>query len=107
MEKLLNCMETESTDFVFAEVPLLFECGYENLFHETIYVKRNFEKRIEGVIQRDRLSRESILQRIHNQFDCESAEGQQRLENCHAHIIQNDGSIEDIKNQLATILSSL
>ena len=106
MDTLLRCMEAEKAKLVFAEVPLLFEGNHEGLFHETIYVKRNLEKRIEAIIQRDNLSRESILNRINNQFDCESEDGKTRLHVCHAHIIENDGDIEDLKKQLINILDS-
>jgi dephospho-CoA kinase len=47
MQTLHEEMEKLKEGIVFAEVPLLFEGNYENDFHETIYVKRNFEDRIQ------------------------------------------------------------
>ncbi len=53
---------------VFAEVPLLFEGGYEKQFDRVIVVLRPQEERIAALKARDGLSREQALARIKNQF---------------------------------------
>lgn len=67
---LMKMVPSQST-FVFAEVPLLLENGYENTFDEVIIVRRPLEQRIQAVIERDNLTREQVLARIKNQFDYE------------------------------------
>lgn len=93
-----------SKGIVFAEVPLLFENGYEKDFHETIFVKRSLEDRIREVSQRDRISREEILKRIKAQFDPESEEGMKKLKKCKAHVLENNSNILYVKTWLQNFI---
>ncbi len=67
MEELFARMEREPV--AFAEVPLLFEGGYETCFEGVIAVVREEGERIEAVMQRDGLSEEEIRLRMSRQFD--------------------------------------
>ena len=53
----LNRQMNSRKGLVFAEVPLLFEGGYEDLFHKIIVVCREKEQRILSVMQRDHSDR--------------------------------------------------
>ncbi len=59
-------------DIAFAEVPLLFEGGYEKFFDKVIVVTRDLDKRIDSVMKRSSLSRIEVLKRIKSQFDYSS-----------------------------------
>ena len=59
LQRLLKKMEDK--EIVFAEVPLLFEGGYEELFDCVIALVRNKEDRIEAVKKRSRLTEAEIL----------------------------------------------
>lgn len=69
MQELNSRMEKSSSRLVFAEVPLLFEGGYQNLFDRIIVVSRGEKTRISSVIRRDGLTETDVKKRIKNQFD--------------------------------------
>lgn len=64
-------MESAEGSVVFAEVPLLFEGGFEKLFDAVIVVLRNLADRVRAAAARDGVSEKNILARIKNQFDYE------------------------------------
>lgn len=107
LRELYSRMDNSNSKFVFAEVPLLFEAGLEKDFHETIYVKRNIEDRIQSVILRDHTDRESVEKRIERQFNPNSAEGQIRLQNPKVHVLENNEDIERIEVWLKKFLSTI
>ncbi len=51
------------------EVPLLFECGYENNFDGVLVITREKEERIKSVISRSNSTRDEIIKRMENQVD--------------------------------------
>lgn len=71
----------------FAEVPLLFEGGYEPLFDGVIAVRRPAEARIWAVMERDGLSRAQVQARMRKQFPPE------RLEEKSCLILENEGNV--------------
>lgn len=98
MRELLAEMERYPVGF--AEVPLLFEGGYEGLFDGILVVKRNREDRIASVIERDRTSREEVQKRILAQ--CSDAVREKG-----GIILMNDGTVEDLEENLKAALRSL
>ena len=64
-------MRDAKGELVFAEVPLLFECGMENRFDRVIVVLRNKNERIRAAALRDGVSEDEIAARVKNQFDYE------------------------------------
>lgn len=99
MQRLLA--ETEGKEVCFAEVPLLFEGGYENLFDFVIALVRSKEERIKAVIARSGLTEEEINRRMENQFD------PARLADKNCLIVENDGSEEDLKQKAKEILERI
>ena len=89
MTRLFSAMKKSDSEFVFAEVPLLFEGGYERDFDAIIIIKRDINERIKAVQQRDGLSEEEIKNRIAAQFDYTNLE--KRIQNMNVHIIENEG----------------
>ena len=67
MSRLYAEMDQSQSDFVFAEVPLFFEGGYENEFDAVIVVDRREEDRIRSVCERDSISIIEAKSRIHAQ----------------------------------------
>lgn len=88
----------------FAEVPLLFEEGYEKDFDKVIVVVRNKATRIAAVQNRDGLSAPEIEKRMLRQYDYDKNEPHLK-ENF--FVIANNGSIEQLKMQLLKILESV
>lgn len=102
MERLFECMNEVENDLVFAEVPLLFESNTQDLFDKILVVQRDLEQRMESVSLRDGLDRGEIIQRIKNQFDYTTI---QNTKNEKINLIFNNGSIDDLNDQLKSILN--
>ena len=103
MEKMKACGE----HLAFAEVPLLFEGNFENLFDKVIYIARDKTQRVQAVLQRDGLSAEDVEKRIQRQFDGDTVSGQERLKKCNAIVIYNNGDKESLKEKILETLPSL
>ena len=101
MGKLFDSMHNCNQEIVFAEVPLLFEGNYENNFDLVVVVMRNKENRISSIMSRDNITRAQALNRIDTQFDYENEK--ERLQNCNAILIENNGTIEELKTQIHKI----
>lgn len=95
MERLFSRMEKYPLSF--AEVPLLFEGGYEKQFDGVIAVMREGEARLSAAMTRDGLTREEALLRMNGQRDWSAPP-----DGCFT--ICNDGSLEDLERQLDAFL---
>lgn len=101
MENLFLEMEKSTSVLVFAEVPLLFEEGYERRFDQVIVVLRDRESRIASVQVRDGLSKEEVVARIKNQFDYEKNK-------IIAHtLIYNDGDLNALYQKVERAINEI
>ena len=107
MNSLLTQMNNSASKTVFAEVPLLFEGGFENLFDNVIYVQRDINERIRAVFERDKIPIEEIEKRIRSQFDPNSNSGKIRLLQTNALILENNGTKEGIERMIKQIMKHL
>ena len=101
MERLYARMSACTNELVFAEVPLLFEGGYENDFAHIIVVRRNDEERIESVMKRDGVSKAEVLARLSVQFDYKD------IKNKNVYFIDNDGRMEELELKTKEIILQL
>ncbi len=104
MQRLEERMNKATSDLVFAEVPLLFECGYEKQFDFVIVVMREKEKRIQCLLKRDGITKEEVEARISAQFDYHSQEAKIHYATCDAIILQNNGTETELKRQIQSIV---
>lgn len=86
---------------VFAEIPLLFEGEYENLFDGVFVVKRSLSARIAATRDRDGLSEEEVLARMKNQIDYSKKDLSAYT------IIENDGDLSTLSRRLAEELEKI
>ena len=107
MQKLNERMNACSAPLVFAEVPLLFENGFEKDFDSVIVVLRDINNRITAVCNRDGLTKEQTISRINAQFDYDCLDNQKYLQSINAHIIQNDGEKSALIQKVSDIVKSL
>ena len=63
------CSKHRDESYIVKEAAIIFETKTENLFDKIIYVKAPKEIRIDRVMQRDKLSRDDVLNRIKNQIN--------------------------------------
>ena len=88
-------------DFFFVEAALLIECGYESLLDELWYVYASEKTRRERLQESRGYSEGKIRQIIASQLS--DAEYRKHC----ARIIDNDGSIEEMKTSVDTILKEV
>ena len=78
----------------FVEVPLLFECGFEDKFDKTIVVLRDKNKRIESVKTRSNLTKKQIEDRMAFQVDYDKKDFSNYI------VIVNDKGKEEIEKNV-------
>lgn len=94
IKQIFSIANQQKNGLIFAEVPLLFERSYQDLFDGVIVVKRELNARIESVIKRSNLTREQVLERISAQVDYDNID----LKNY--TIISNDFDEQDLKQKI-------
>ncbi len=107
MRVLDEKMNAQSSDLVFAEVPLLFEGGFENQFDHILVITRNKEMRIRDIVQRDGLSVLDAEKRISSQFDYDGLQAQKYFQEKKAYRIENDGSIFQLNEKVRAFIDRL
>lgn len=107
MRKLMQKMDNESSRLIFAEVPLLFEGGFENCFDKIIVVLREKEQRINALIQRDSLETTEILARMNNQYDYDKFYSENFPQKEKILLLQNNGDLETLKKYVSKLLNLL
>lgn len=88
----------ENADVAVVEVPLLFEAGMEEAFDTTV-----------AVIASDEVRGERAMARGHALVDEREARQLTQAEKASraAHVIQNDGSVEDLERELSALVEKL
>ncbi|WP_156300157.1 dephospho-CoA kinase [Streptobacillus canis] len=88
IEKLENEIENCEMEYMFLDVPLVYELKLEYLFDKIIVVYAPREKQIERIINRNDLTRDEAISRIEKQIDIEIKK--QKAD----YIIDNSGDID-------------
>ena len=99
MSSLMESMQGVEADVVFAEVPLLFECGYEQCFDEIIVVLRDKQARVDAICSRDKIDKDGALLKIQSQFDYDSPKNLPILHKNNIFLIENNSSLNDLRIQ--------
>jgi len=101
MKRILRFFDKTDSPMAIAEVPLLFEGGYEEIFDYVFVVVRDKEKRIESVINRSKLSRKEVEERMNSQIDYES------LDKSNFFVLENNGDLDELKCQLINAVQKI
>lgn len=107
MEKLLFYMNESTENLVFAEVPLLFEGDYQNLFDYILVLIRPIPERMKAVQLRDGISQKEIIRRMDAQFDYTSKQACKYLEQSNVTVIENNGDKNNLKTAVIHWLNNL
>lgn len=101
LEKIRSCAKEAPDSLVIAEVPLLFESGWQDEFDIIIAVSSPEEKIIERVIKRDQASHKEVSKIIATQMD--SAE-KNRLAD---YVIENSAGWQETEQQVVELVDKL
>lgn len=91
----------DATGKIFVEVPLLFECGYQNYFDGVLVITRDKVKRIESVKARSKLTEQEIIARMNEQVDYDA------FDLAPYAVINNDGNFSTLREKVLTFAESL
>ncbi len=97
LEKM-EALRSEGEAAIFAEVPLLFEAGWDREFDRVWTVSAPYELRISRVMARSGLTREQVLARMERQRPQEEKEKRSDL------IIENSGDLAKLSAQVLSAL---
>ena len=93
--------ENKDKNIVFVSIPLLFECGMENMFDKIILVKTPDNIRLERLIKRNGYTKDYALKRIACQISQDEKVSKADF------VIDNGGEIEDLTHQVSTLVQKL
>ena len=85
----------------FVEVPLLFECGYQDYFDGVLVITRDRAQRIESVKARSSLTEQEIIARMNEQTDYDA------FDLTPYTVINNDGDFSTLKEKVLTFAKNL
>ncbi|MBR6585496.1 MAG: dephospho-CoA kinase [Firmicutes bacterium] len=98
IDGLVRLRKASYNGIVIIDAPLLFECGMQVLAEENWLVTAGLEVRIERIIKRDGLDRQSILDRINNQMNDEEKMTMAD------YVIDNSGNLESLYQQIDKLI---
>ena len=97
IEQRVAKLSKDGYPFVIAEIPLLYETGWQKLFDAVIVVRCNEEQEIERCRQKFGFEREETLLRLRTQYPLE------RKVAAADRVIDNDGGLEETKVQVTRL----
>ncbi|MCD8295718.1 MAG: dephospho-CoA kinase [Clostridia bacterium] len=99
MKELMRRMD--NVIISFAEVPLLFEAGYEKSFDTVIVLMRDEEERIRAVMDRSGLTYNEAKARVRAQANYE------KLALAKYYVVYNNGTMDDLYNKALYVLNRI
>ena len=97
----INVYKNQGLKAVIADVPLLFESGFDQYCDVTIAVLADEDRRTDRIMSRDHLSYEHAKNRIKSQIS--NDEISSRVD----FIIENNGDLEDLKKEVSKLYNKL
>lgn len=88
-------------DFIFLDIPLLFESNLEYLCDKIIVVYLNYENQVKRLTKRDNISCEYASKKIQSQLSVEYKKERADI------VIDNNGSHEDLINEVKNMLERI
>lgn len=86
---------------IFVESALIFEADFEDIFDYLILIYTEKDKRIERVIERDKVSRKEVEKRINSQITDDEKKGLVDF------AIQNNSTIDELKKKIDFVIMVL
>lgn len=106
MQTLLNRMKNEP-NISFAEVPLLWEENYQDLFDYIFIITRNKQARIQAVLQRDNTTVEKVEGRMAAQLDYDATDFLKKDNASKIYFIENNSSLQNLEEEIKKAINSI
>ena len=106
MQRLLQKMGDIESGLIFAEVPLLFEGGFADLFDAILVVRRDMRLRLRAVALRDGLANEEIIKRMSAQFNYDK-QPESFYQNPKIFKIFNNSTLDNLKREVDIALQTV
>ncbi|MES2767978.1 MAG: dephospho-CoA kinase [Bdellovibrionota bacterium] len=100
-QKEREALAAKGVEMAFYDIPLLFEKKLQKRFDKIVVVTCGKETQIQRAMERTKLSREEIRQRLANQMAMET---KAKMAN---YVIRNDGSMEELKMKVQDLILQL
>lgn len=97
-----NMEKRQDEKIVFAEVPVLFEGGFDKLFDYIVIIKKDIGERLSKTMSRDGKSEADVKRVVAAQFDYDNIE-----ENGKIFVVRNDGTVDDLKENLKSVVAGI
>lgn len=91
----------QHTEWAVYDVPLLFEKNLQSHFDQIILVTSSFEKQVERLKLRNHWNDDEISKRLKAQLPLQDKKARSH------HVIENDGSLDDLEKKVATLVELL
>ena len=98
IENVEEIIQNANEEFIFVDVPLLFEANMDEMMDEIIVIYVDYETQVNRLIERDKIDYEYAISKIEMQMPLS-----QKIQYAD-YIIDNNGSIEDTIDQLNNII---
>lgn len=103
MDVMMRKMESlKNEKIVFAEVPVLFEGGFDKLFDYVVVIKKNIESRVIKTMDRDGKSADDVKRVVAAQIDYDNIEENEKF-----IVVNNNGTIVDLKENLKSVVAGI
>lgn len=89
--------EYNTEKYIFISIPLLFEAGMETMFDKILFVYCDDDTRLQRLISRNNLSKESALLRIRSQQPQAD-----KVKKCD-YVVKNESTITDLETQIKNL----
>jgi dephospho-CoA kinase len=101
VEEMETARFSQRYPLIIVDAALIFEISIEKMFDAVIVVYAKLNNRLKRVMDRDNLKRAEILARVHRQIPLDDKKKWADF------VIDNDGTIDDLKKQVETIFEEL
>lgn len=92
--------ENKNEEIVFVGVPLLFEAGMQDLFDKIIFISADDDIRLARLLERNHYTVEHAKARINSQMPQDDKIKQSD------YVVNNNGTVEDLENQVMQAIRS-
>jgi dephospho-CoA kinase len=101
IEEMENARFSQKYPVIVIDAALIYEISIEQMFDQIIVVYTSLKRRLERVMKRDEQTKEEVMARVRRQISLEEKRKWADF------VINNDGTLKDLKNQTEKIFEKI